>query len=59
MNIAKNTKFSSLNDSIIFRGKEADFDELSSGEKTRAELSEKFKEVNIKKIMEVLSRPKK
>ena len=28
-------------------------------EKTRMELSEKFKEVNIKKIMEVLSRPKK
>ena len=28
-------------------------------EKTRNELSEKFKEVNIKKIMEVLSRPKK
>lgn len=28
-------------------------------EKTRYELSEKFKEVNIKKIMEVLSRPKK
>ena len=27
-----------LNDSITFRGKEADFDELSSGEKTRAEL---------------------
>ncbi|MCR4718542.1 MAG: aldo/keto reductase [Firmicutes bacterium] len=28
-------------------------------EKTRAELSEKFKEVNIAKIMQVLSRPKK
>ena len=27
-----------LNDSIIFRGKETDFEELSSGEKTRAEL---------------------
>ena len=27
-----------LNDSITFRGKETDFDELSSGEKTRAEL---------------------
>ena len=27
-----------LNDSIMFRGKEADFEELSSGEKTRAEL---------------------
>ena len=27
-----------LNDSIVFRGKETDFDELSSGEKTRAEL---------------------
>lgn len=27
-----------LNDSIVFRGKEADFEELSSGEKTRAEL---------------------
>ena len=28
-------------------------------EETRAELSERFKEVNITKIMEVLSRPKK
>ena len=28
-------------------------------EKTRIELSEKFKEVNIMKIMDVLSRPKK
>ena len=27
-----------LNDSIVFRGKETDFEELSSGEKTRAEL---------------------
>lgn len=27
-----------LNDSIMFRGKETDFEELSSGEKTRAEL---------------------
>lgn len=27
-----------LNESIVFRGKETDFDELSSGEKTRAEL---------------------
>lgn len=27
-----------LNESIIFRGKEADFNELSSGEKTRAEM---------------------
>ena len=31
----------------------------SISEETRAELSEKFREVNITKIMEVLSRPKK